>query len=141
MQPKRSNLSPACSTGLLEMARMASKSQGSPARPPHCNKTVFLSHLYIKTNILPRQARDEHRENSKKRPFFSYLRVRAVHCGAMLEEHTHLSLFECFPYVCPEPVLVKRSFLDSFKRHPRKRCVFFFFCLWQGGVEVLRFMF
>jgi hypothetical protein len=25
-----------------------------------------LSHLYIKTNILPRQARDKHRENSKK---------------------------------------------------------------------------
>ena len=25
---------------------------------------------------------------------------------------THnISLFECFPYVCPEPVLVKRSFL------------------------------
>ena len=31
---------------------------------------VFLSHLYIKTNILPRQARDKHGENSKKRPFF-----------------------------------------------------------------------
>jgi hypothetical protein len=29
-----------------------------------------LSHLYIKTIILPRQARDKHRENSKKRPFF-----------------------------------------------------------------------
>jgi hypothetical protein len=29
-----------------------------------------LSHLYIKTNILPRQARDKHRENSKKGPFF-----------------------------------------------------------------------
>jgi hypothetical protein len=28
-----------------------------------------LSHLYIKINILPRQARDEHRENSKKVPF------------------------------------------------------------------------
>jgi hypothetical protein len=27
---------------------------------------VFLSHLYIKTNILPRQARDKHGENSKK---------------------------------------------------------------------------
>jgi hypothetical protein len=27
---------------------------------------LFLSHLYIKTNILPRQARDKHRENSKK---------------------------------------------------------------------------
>ena len=22
-------------------------------------------------------------------------------------KNTHLSLFECFPYVCPEPVLVK----------------------------------
>jgi hypothetical protein len=29
-------------------------------------KTAFLSHLYIKPNILPRQARDKHRENSKK---------------------------------------------------------------------------
>jgi hypothetical protein len=27
---------------------------------------TFLSHLYIKTIILPRQARDKHRENSKK---------------------------------------------------------------------------
>jgi hypothetical protein len=27
---------------------------------------IFLRHLYIKTNILPRQARDKHRENSKK---------------------------------------------------------------------------
>ena len=32
-------------------------------------KRHFLSHLYIKSNILPRQARDEHRENSKKVPF------------------------------------------------------------------------
>jgi hypothetical protein len=29
----------------------------------------FLSHLYIKCIILPRQARDKHRENSKKVPF------------------------------------------------------------------------
>jgi hypothetical protein len=29
--------------------------------------TVLLSHLYIKTNILPRQARDEHRESSSHR--------------------------------------------------------------------------
>jgi hypothetical protein len=29
-------------------------------------KTAFLSHLYIKAIILPRQARDKHRENSKK---------------------------------------------------------------------------
>jgi hypothetical protein len=31
-------------------------------------KPVFLSHLYIKTIILPRQARDKHRESSKQRP-------------------------------------------------------------------------
>jgi hypothetical protein len=29
-------------------------------------KRSCFSHLYIKTNILPRQARDKHRENSKK---------------------------------------------------------------------------
>ena len=33
-------------------------------------KTAFLSHLYIKTIILPRQARDKHRENSKKDAVF-----------------------------------------------------------------------
>ena len=37
------------------------------------NKTVFFSHLCIKTNILPRQARDKHRENSKKDRFAELL--------------------------------------------------------------------
>ena len=32
-------------------------------------KTVFFSHLCIKCIVLPRQARDKHRENSKKSPF------------------------------------------------------------------------
>jgi hypothetical protein len=32
-------------------------------------KTGILSHLYIKVIFLPRQARDKHRENSKKSPF------------------------------------------------------------------------
>jgi hypothetical protein len=41
-------------------------------------KRHFLSHLYIKINILPRQARDEHRENSKKVPFS--LRVLSRGC-------------------------------------------------------------
>jgi hypothetical protein len=31
-----------------------------------CEKRHFLRHLCIKTNILPRQARDKHRENSQK---------------------------------------------------------------------------
>ena len=38
-------------------------------RYPFMRKTQFLSHLYIKTIILPRQARDKHRKNSKKMPF------------------------------------------------------------------------
>ena len=33
-------------------------------------KRHFLSHLYMKTNILPRQARNKHRENSKKSGVF-----------------------------------------------------------------------
>jgi hypothetical protein len=33
-------------------------------------KTAFLSHLYIKCIILPRQARDKYRENSKKAAVF-----------------------------------------------------------------------
>jgi hypothetical protein len=41
----------------------------SPARRPPVRKRHFLSHLYIKINILPRQARDNHRENSKQVPF------------------------------------------------------------------------
>ena len=32
-------------------------------------KTAFLCHLYIKTIILPRQARDKHRESSKRARF------------------------------------------------------------------------
>ena len=49
--------------------------QGDPYAPVgevefcQVRKRHFLSHLYIKINILPRQARDKHRENSKKVPF------------------------------------------------------------------------
>ena len=46
------------------------------------SKHVFLSHLYIKTNILPRQARDKHRESSKKRPFFLRATPASIRTGA-----------------------------------------------------------
>jgi hypothetical protein len=39
-------------------------------RKRRLRKTAFLSHFYIKTIILPRQARDKHRENSKKDAVF-----------------------------------------------------------------------
>ena len=32
-------------------------------------KTAFLSHVYIKTIILPRQARDKHRESTQNAVF------------------------------------------------------------------------
>jgi hypothetical protein len=35
-----------------------------------CEKRHFLSHLHIKTNILPRQAQDKHRESTQKRVAF-----------------------------------------------------------------------
>ena len=47
-----------------------------------CAETVYLSHSYIKTIFLPRQARDEHRENSKTDRFLSGARV-CVRCHAM----------------------------------------------------------
>jgi hypothetical protein len=41
-------------------------------RKRRLRKTAFLSHFYIKTIILPRQARDKHRESTqKKMPFFA----------------------------------------------------------------------
>ena len=41
----------------------------APALHFKVRKRHFLSHLYIKGIILPRQARDKHRKNSKKVPF------------------------------------------------------------------------
>jgi hypothetical protein len=40
-------------------------------RPIEASKTALLSHLYINAIILPRQARDKHRENTQKRVAFS----------------------------------------------------------------------
>jgi hypothetical protein len=59
-------LSSSCVQGssAIEYARTTPRSQLSPA------ETGILSHLYIKTIILPRQARDKHRENSKKDAVF-----------------------------------------------------------------------
>jgi hypothetical protein len=35
-------------------------------RHKRCEKRHFLRHLYLKTNISPRQARDKHRESTQK---------------------------------------------------------------------------
>ena len=48
-------------------------------RKPPCEKTAFLGHFYIKCIILPRQARDKHRETTQKRCRFlrSFWAVRS----------------------------------------------------------------
>jgi hypothetical protein len=44
----------------------------------HGEKPVLFSHLYIKPIMLPRQARDKHRENSKKETVLSQGLSRAT---------------------------------------------------------------
>jgi hypothetical protein len=46
----------------------------SESLEPPGKKTGFLRHLYIKVIFLPRQARDKHRENSKKARFVAEVR-------------------------------------------------------------------
>eukprot|EP01046_Picozoa_sp_COSAG06_P028626 COSAG06_NODE_2593_length_6607_cov_2.577904_4_plen_101_part_00 len=49
------------------------------------SETPFLYHLYIKTIILPRQARDKHKENSKKMAFPIGCSLRATSNSSMLD--------------------------------------------------------
>jgi hypothetical protein len=55
-------------------------------------KTVFLSHLYIKAIFLPRQARDKHRENSKTGRFLRVgpRNLRGAHPLQREDEHEQL---------------------------------------------------
>jgi hypothetical protein len=61
--------------------------QGSTIRE-NCpvKKRHFLRHLYIKGIILPRQARDKHRESTQKQMAFPSLDHRAAH-GKQRSEH------------------------------------------------------
>eukprot|EP01046_Picozoa_sp_COSAG06_P057580 COSAG06_NODE_11271_length_1534_cov_49.620209_1_plen_231_part_00 len=56
--------------GIPGQSSAGGSSSRGPCTTAHLRKTAFLSHLYIKTIILPRQARDKHRENSKKDAVF-----------------------------------------------------------------------
>jgi hypothetical protein len=70
-------------------------------------KRHFLRHLYIKCIILPRQARDKHRENSKKARFRRLLSRRDSNedLGAESDD----AIFH-FPRSCPEPILANRRY-------------------------------
>ena len=50
----------------LLQAVLAALAAWWPKIQPGGEQTAFLSHSYIKTIFLPRQARDKHRESSQK---------------------------------------------------------------------------
>jgi hypothetical protein len=50
----------------LQVGERAFKRQLYMSQIAQVRKSVFLRHLYTKMISLPRQARDKHRENSKK---------------------------------------------------------------------------
>jgi hypothetical protein len=66
-------------------------------------KTAFLSHLYIKTIILPRQAQDKHRENSKQMPFFAGMAGRTVRDAQSCTDTstTHCPDIKMGSHTCP----------------------------------------
>jgi hypothetical protein len=80
----------------LRQGRSRPPRAGRVSHTPRCTRSqtptktrLFFSHFNLKMMILPRQARDKHRENSKK-DLFSVCK---------------------FPvYICPVPVLAKRPF-------------------------------
>eukprot|EP01046_Picozoa_sp_COSAG06_P007602 COSAG06_NODE_372_length_16686_cov_16.467354_16_plen_81_part_00 len=51
---------------MMMMMRRRSDSVG-------CEKRLFLSHLYLNTIILPRQARDKHGESTQKREIMRFV--------------------------------------------------------------------
>ena len=56
-------------------------------------------------DVLPKQATDG-RTDIEQRLVDSLLRLPQLLLRALRQNHS--LLFECFPYACPEPVLVKR---------------------------------
>jgi hypothetical protein len=78
--------------------------------PVSKGKTVFCPATFVIGMIaLPRQARDKHRESTQQKNTTVYLCRHLPRLIATLYLLTIKVMFECFPYVCPEPVLAKRS--------------------------------
>ena len=89
-----------------------------------CEKTALLSHLCIKTIILPRQARDKHRENSKKDAAFRAPSSSSQSPWQIWQsEPTSIkgSFLECFPYVCPGACLGKMIICTVYLNMGKKR--------------------
>jgi hypothetical protein len=80
-----------------------------------CKEAPLFAPFYTKNAIMvPRQAREKHRERALKKEWrFIYKLGFDYQEGApcALNGAKNGIFFECFPYVCPEPVLAKRTFL------------------------------
>jgi hypothetical protein len=92
----RCNVRVRCRSALL------CRSTGGAVRAENAFFLAPRDSLDQENDHLPRQARDQHSKEL---------------CG----DETRRAFFECFPYVCPEPVLVKCSFIYIYAQ---KRTVF-----------------
>jgi hypothetical protein len=82
-----------------------------PCRACAVGKRVFLRcHFILQMITLPRQAREKHSKTTLKKTRFCRCRGAAHQPDGgqvRVRRNCNATLFECFPYVCPEPVLVK----------------------------------
>ena len=104
-------------SGTLERTTSSLSSLHPPRPGPRALriKTVFLSHLYLKTNILPRQARAKHREGTQKRESVlparnvigsnGLIHMRNSSPSCTRDENALRLLGATSKDVCPEPVL------------------------------------
>jgi hypothetical protein len=84
-------------------------------------KTVLLSHLYMKTIILPRQARDKHRESTQKRDD-RFLRRCANHASVPCAQARKLISFARHLFMLNMPSFYQdRLGTNTGKEHSKKR--------------------
>ena len=117
-------------------------------RHKRCEKRHFLRHLYLKTNISPRQARDKHRESTQKQMCrfvqestlitTTATRSRCVNAspsshtwpvrdnGRLLFTSSINSLSESFPHFGPEPVLANGCSAEPISKVKNMSCFYTF---------------
>ena len=83
-------------------------------------KTVLLSHLYIKTIILPRQARDKHRESTQKRDD-RFLRRCANHASVPCAQARKLISFARHLFIyAKDAIILPRQARDKHRERALK---------------------
>jgi hypothetical protein len=106
-------VSPCAARGCRRENRQARPS----CTPPRPAKKAFLSHLYIETMILPRQARDKHREISKKDAVLRTFSSCVVSDDAT-HNQTQRTVSKAVPYIL---MIMKKSIISTARSFDQKR--------------------